>query len=92
MTSLKSKLNEWIKREGQVAWVDIKSACETGKFGRIYKLSNAERRLRASDSPNIETVMSENGKYIMAYKAKPPLPSPALKPEALIRARELKLI
>ena len=69
--SLRQKLNDWIKREGQVSYADICYACNSGKFGRTYKPSNAERRLRASESPDIETVME--GNYIKAYKHKNPI-------------------
>lgn len=69
--SLKQNLNEWIRNAGYVSHTDIRIACETGKFGRTYRLSNAERRLRPSESPDIEEVM-ENG-YIIAYKHKNPV-------------------
>ena len=71
--SLKQQLQDWIKRDGEVSWTDVVYACNSGKFGRTYKPSNGERRLRASESPEIETVMSENGKYIKSYRHKNPI-------------------
>lgn len=66
MQSLKEKLNNLIRQKGVVSYIEIKNLCESGKFGRYYKMSNVERRLRKSDSPEIESVY-ENG-YIKYYK------------------------
>ncbi len=64
--SLREQLNNLIRQRGSVPWKEIKEICDKGSMGRIYKLSNAERRLRQSESPNVETVM-EHG-HIIAYK------------------------
>lgn len=60
-TSLKQKLNNLIQsRAGQLVSInEIEALCHEFQ----YKLSNAERRLRASESPNIERVF-KNGAII----------------------------
>lgn len=63
--SLRVQLNNLIQMRGSVPWEEIKQKCEGRYFGRIYKLSNAERRLRASESPQVETEM-RNG-HIVRY-------------------------
>lgn len=67
MTSLKTILNNLIKDRGEVPIEDIYKVClEEG-----YKISNAERRLRKSESPNILGLEKKNKrgvKYIYAYK------------------------
>lgn len=64
--SLREQLNNWIQRQGYVSYSEVKLACESGKFKRYYKISNAERRLRRSESPNVEAEMQ--GKYIKGYR------------------------
>jgi len=64
--SLKQQLHDWIKRDGYVPYQDIKQACENGSLGQYYKISNAERRLRQSESPLIESVKEKN--YIKGYR------------------------
>jgi len=66
MTSLKERLNNWIKRDGFVPYQDIKDACESGIFGRKYRIGTAERRLRDSESPDIEKV--EPRGFVEGYK------------------------
>ena len=60
--SLKQRLNEAIKINGSMTFDEIKKYTE--ELG--YKLSNAERRLRPSESPNIERI-EKNG-AIVAYR------------------------
>ena len=60
--SLKSKLNEAIKQKGYMSFDEVKRYTE--ELG--YKLSNAERRLRRSESPNLERVMKKGA--IVGYK------------------------
>lgn len=62
--SLKANLNQIIKDRspGVFTLQELESYCHQAS----YKLSNAERRLRASESPNIERVM-KNG-AIIGYK------------------------
>lgn len=62
--SLRSQLNQIIKeRKGELLTIgELEVLCK--RLG--YKLSNAERRLRPSDSPEIERVM-KNG-YIIGYR------------------------
>lgn len=62
--SLKTTLNQIIKERngGIVSLQEIEQICRNMQ----YKLSNAERRLRPSESPNIERVM-KNG-AIIGYK------------------------
>ncbi len=59
--SLKSNLNQIIKdRKGEIFTLnELEAYCHNAH----YKLSNAERRLRASESPNIERLM-KNGAII----------------------------
>lgn len=64
--SLREQLNNLIKQRGRIPWQEVKQICESGSFGRMYKVSNAERRLRHSESPNVETEMQ--GGHIVAYK------------------------
>ena len=66
MTSLKEKANNLIRLKGAVSYREIKALCESGYFGRLYKVSNLERRLRKSESPNVESVY-ENG-HIKEYR------------------------
>ena len=67
---LKSKLNSYIKVYGEVSYNELKDKVENGYFGRKYRVSNMERRLRASESPDIETIMRDN--YIVAYRHRNP--------------------
>ena len=60
--SLKSKLNEAIKLRGYMSFDEVKRYTE--ELG--YKLSNAERRLRRSESPNLDRVMKDGA--IVGYK------------------------
>lgn len=69
--SLKKQLNDLIRAKGQVEYNEIKRLCESGYFGKYYRMTTAERRLRKSESPDIEEVM-QNG-YILSYKAKNPI-------------------
>ncbi len=66
--SLKKKLHEIIKGEngGIVTHHVIQRICEVE--GR--RVSNGERRLRPSESPDIETVYNKKG-FIVGYRAKP---------------------
>lgn len=67
MTSLKELLNQKIRELGYLSAEQVYKIClEEG-----YKLSNAERRLRASESPDIEPVMAKSKRgtnYISGYK------------------------
>src|ERR1035437_1277481 len=76
--SLKQKIVDWLKKDGQVSYKQIEVACEDGSFGRWYKLSNCERRLREltdnrhqSYNPDIEKI-EKNG-AIIAYRHKNPV-------------------
>ena len=65
-TSLKTKLNDLIKsRNGGIVTInEIEYLCKENQ----YKMSNAERRLRASESPNIVRVMKHGA--IIGYRWK----------------------
>ncbi len=71
--SLKSNLNQIIKdRNGGIFTLqELEVFCKNAQ----YKLSNAERRLRPSESPNIERVMKNGAivgyKYIEVQSANP---------------------
>lgn len=45
-TSLKKQLQEWVKRDSFVSYHDIKKSCEDRSFGKYYRITTAERRLR----------------------------------------------
>ena len=66
--SLKSNLNQIIKdRNGGIVSInEIETYCHKAK----YKLSNAERRLRKSESPDIEPVYNDKKTAIIGYKAR----------------------
>ena len=64
--SLLKNLNEFIRLKGEVEWSEIKEKCDNGYWGRTFKLSNAERRLR--ESPDI-LALYEN-RVIKRYKFK----------------------
>lgn len=66
--SLKSQLTQLIKsRSGTMVSInEIYLLCQT----ESYKLSNAERRLRPSESPNVERVF-KNG-AIIGYRWREP--------------------
>ena len=82
--SLKQKLNDYIKLMGEADYDDIKQKCESKYFGKYYRITTAERRLR-NESPNIEAVY-QNG-YIVKYKYKidnlPPEERPIRKVEEI---------
>ena len=75
--SLKSTLNELIKQQGSMTIKEIYAFCDKAQ----YKYSNAERRLRRSESPNIQPVYNDKRTAIVGYKysVTPNLPSTALK-------------
>jgi len=64
--SLKSELNQIIKDRngGVVTLKEIEDYCHKAS----YKLSNAERRLRPSESPNIAPVWNKKHTAIIGYK------------------------
>ena len=64
--SLKSNLNQLIKdKNGEIFTLkELTAYCEKA----AYKLSNAERRLRPSDSPDIVRVYNNKGNAIIGYK------------------------
>lgn len=62
--SLKSELQKIIRERGYMSTAQVEEYCKAHR----YKLSNAERRLRESESPNVEAV-KEKG-YIIGYKPK----------------------
>ncbi len=57
--SLHEKLNTYIAQKGIVSHQEIKQLIEQGYFGRMYRLSNAERRLRHSESPMVRSIYEE---------------------------------
>ena len=67
---LRTKLNQYIKIYGTVGYNEIKRLCETGYFGKYYRMTTAERRLRKSESLDIEEVMKDG--YIIAYRHRSP--------------------
>ena len=67
MTSLREKLNQLIRQRGQVSYNEVKNLVESNYFGKYYRMSTAERRLR-NESPDVEHIY-ENG-AIKFYKWK----------------------
>lgn len=65
--SLKQRLNTLIedRKGGMVSINEIRQICDEYH----YKQSNAERRLRASESPNVEPIFKHGA--IIGYKWKP---------------------
>lgn len=65
--SLKSNLNNLIKEKGYITYQEMIEYCvENG-----YKTSNAERRLRHSESPNVKAIMGKKksgGYAIIGYQ------------------------
>ncbi len=64
--SLKEKLNSYIRVNGQVSYNTIKDLVEIGFFQKKYRMSTAERRLRESESPEVEAIVE--GGAIKYYK------------------------
>lgn len=62
--SLKQILNETIQLKGFISTYELDYLCKQ----HHYKLSNAERRLRDSESPDIEKVRKDG--VIIGYKVK----------------------
>lgn len=61
---LKYLLNKKIEQAGYLSIDEVNEiANKTG-----YKISNAERRLRKSESPSVDAVFNEKNKYIIGYK------------------------
>lgn len=67
--SLHKNLNRYIQVNGTVSYNTIKDLVETGFWGRKFRMSTAERKLRPSNSPEVESVMNEHG-VIVAYRWK----------------------
>jgi len=60
---LKQKLNEIIKSRGEITVAEMEQICRD--LG--YKVSNGERRLRKSESPNVISIPNKKGATI-AYR------------------------
>lgn len=60
--SLIKELNRIIRERDYMSVDQIEAYCKEHR----YKLSNAERRLRASESPNVEAVRDKG--YIIGYR------------------------
>ncbi len=66
---LRQKLNDWVKSEnGKIIPIDL---IETRVKAWGYKISNYERRLRPSESPNIAPVWNEKHTAIVGYYWRP---------------------
>ncbi len=73
MTSLHTYLVDRIKRDGYISYDQVREVCDDPKKffdtnKEKYKLGNAERRLRPSESPDVEPVFKEATEYIMGWK------------------------
>lgn len=62
--SLHQILMDTIKEKGQITIAEVYDICAVNG----YKQSNAERRLRKSESHLIEPIWNETHKYIAGYK------------------------
>lgn len=64
--SLKDALNNLIRNNrGEPVWLpEIEKFCKANS----YKLSNAERRLRRSESPNVEPIFNDKHTAIIGYR------------------------
>jgi hypothetical protein len=54
MVSLRQQLNELIRRRGYISYWEIKSIVESNKLGQYYEMDTAKRRLRPSESPQVQ--------------------------------------
>ena len=61
--SLKSELHKMIQSKGYCSYNEVVEKCRQLN----YKISNGERRLRSSESPQIQTIYGDKG-YITGYK------------------------
>ena len=61
--SLHSKLNNWIEQQKFVTFNDMERFCKDNSF----KISNGERQLRPSLSPNVKAVKNPSG-AIVGYR------------------------
>lgn len=90
-SSLKSQLNTLIREKGYLSYPDMVQFClEEG-----YKPSNGERRLRASESPNVKPEMKKSKRgnfYIAAYRYDPPKPTFRILSRDEVTAQYQKLI
>jgi|TARA_Y100000034_G_scaffold130247_1_gene188197 hypothetical protein len=59
---LKKELTTWIRNQGEVSYKEIEEYCKEN----YYKVSNAERCLRPSSSPQIEAIKKK--RYITGYR------------------------
>jgi len=64
--SLRAQLNLLIRIRGEVPYDEVRWMCENGKFGKKFKIETADRRLRKSESPNVEPVLKDG--YITAWR------------------------
>lgn len=64
--SLREQLNSYIRVNGVVSYNTLKDLVESGFFGKKYRASTMERRLRSSESPMVDVDM-DNG-YIIRYR------------------------
>lgn len=76
MTSLRAILNKEIRERGYLSVNEVEVLCKREN----HKMSNAERRLRHSESPNVEPVKNDKG-AIVGYKYLPPNLAPANFPQ-----------
>lgn len=87
--SLKSQLNQIIKdRHGQIYTLkELEEYCH--KYPA--KLSQAERRLRPSDSPNIKPVWNEKHTAIIGYKYEEKNTEEIIEPEPVYNFNGVRL-
>lgn len=68
--SLKSKLNNLIRQRGQISYSELKGLVESTYFGKYYRMSTAERRLR-NESPDVEHIYENGAVKFYKWKGQP---------------------
>ncbi len=81
--NLKTQLINLIRQKGYVSYPELEQACNSVKFGRMYKIDTARRRLdevmtfgRFDYNPNIKADGKDEEGYIKGWKwvgEKPPM-------------------
>lgn len=66
--SLKKQLTNLIKSRGEITYFELKDMLEAGAFGKVFKTSTMQRKLRESESPMIESLYKKG--CVVGYKFK----------------------
>lgn len=76
--SLKNQIIDYLKLNGYISYDNLEMFCRNGRFGKMIKLNNAERRLRELTDPkhhayNPDIVKDEANGIIKGYKHLKPM-------------------